>query len=118
MNPQSFTLSVISFSTAIIAALVSFYSWRSRKVRGGIYFILLMMAITVYAFANGGELASLSVSTKITWSKLSYLGVVSLSPLFFLFSASYSQHDGWLKRRWIAVIWIIVLATWAIRLDS
>ncbi|MDR3577899.1 MAG: histidine kinase N-terminal 7TM domain-containing protein [Anaerolineaceae bacterium] len=111
MNPHSFIPAMITFITAIIAALVGVYSWQRRTVRGGIFFVLLMAAIAVYAFAVGGELSSLSISTNIIWSKISYLGVVSLSPLWFLFAASYSQRKNWLTTRRIAILWVIPVLT-------
>jgi diguanylate cyclase (GGDEF)-like protein len=106
MDPQSTFPMAVLYSTAIISLGVSLYARRWRTAPGGYYFILLMAAVAIFAFTNAVELSVVSMADKITWSKLSYIGVVSVSPLYLLFAAGYSQHNTWLTRYRSAAIWI------------
>ena len=94
---------------AVTASLVARYAWHRRGTPGGIYFVLLMAAVAVWAFTGAAEFAATTIPAKITWSKLSYLGIVSVSPLWLLFSLSYSQRTDWLTRRRVAALWIVPL---------
>ncbi len=113
LDPQS-NLPFLLFVTAILSLAVVFYSWQRRTAPGGYYFILLMLAVSVFAFTNGAEASAIEISAKITWSKLSYISVVSLSPLWLLFSAHYSQNTAWLTRPRIALLWVLPLITFGL----
>ncbi|MEW5871062.1 MAG: histidine kinase N-terminal 7TM domain-containing protein [Chloroflexota bacterium] len=77
---------------------------------GGLCFSLLMAAVAFYAAASAGEIASASTPARIAWSKLSYLGIVSVAPLWFLFAASYTGRSEWLGRFRLAALWVLPVA--------
>ena len=89
----------IMASAALMALLIGLYTWRWRAAPGGFYFTLLMIAVSVFAFTNAAEFSVTSIPAKVTWSKLSYLGIVSVSPLWLLFAASYGRYSSWLSSR-------------------
>ena len=98
---------VVLLIAAVTASLVVLYAWDRRRTPGGRYFVLLMAAVALWAFTGAAEFAALAYATKIAWAKLSYLGVVSVSPLWLLFALSYSRRTGWLTRRRVATLWIV-----------
>jgi len=99
MNHLSLAPVIVITITAITALMVTLYSWRWRTAPGGIYFSLLMLAVTIYAFTNAAELNSISISSKLIWAKISYLGVVSVAPLWFLFpSVTALKKTGGISR--------------------
>jgi diguanylate cyclase (GGDEF)-like protein len=97
----------IMASAALMALLIGLYTWRWRAAPGGFYFTLLMIAVSVFAFTNAAEFSVTSIPAKVTWSKLSYLGIVSVSPLWLLFAASYGRYSSWLSPRRVAALWIL-----------
>ncbi len=92
-----------------MAALLALYAWRRRAVAGGVTFALLMLAVSEWAFTNAMEAISIEMPAKILWSKISYLGITSVAPLWLVFSLIYSQRDTWLTRRArrAALLWIV-----------
>jgi diguanylate cyclase (GGDEF)-like protein len=102
---------IIMIASAAIAALVAIYTWRWRNSPGVFCFILMMAAVSIYAITDAFEVMASTLPAKITWSKLSYLGVVSVSPLWLMFTLRFSQRASWLTRRWTAALWFIPLVT-------
>src|SRR3972149_3800649 len=107
MDMQSTIPVILMIASAVIALLVAFYTWQWRNTPGGYYFILLLAAVAIYAFACAFEEAATTLPVKITWSKISYLGVVNISPLWLMFALQFSQRTSWLTRRRIAALWIV-----------
>jgi PAS domain S-box-containing protein len=94
--------------SAVVALWVAQFTWKRRDAPGGKFFFSLMLAVAFWAIAAGGEFLAVQAAFKIFWSKLSYFGIVSVPPLWFLFAANYSQHQTWiLKRRRGALLWLI-----------
>ena len=83
-------------ATAICAAL-SLYVWRKRRVPGGSYFALFLAAAAVWALTSALENSVADMPSKILFSKLSYLGVATVAPLWWLFTLDYSRRSRWLR---------------------
>jgi signal transduction histidine kinase len=66
-----------------------------------------MLAITEWSIANGLDFATVGMQAKIFWSKVSYIGVASVAPLWLLFTVQYTRHEHWLTRRASLLLWII-----------
>jgi signal transduction histidine kinase len=98
-------------AAAAVAFSLGWYAWRRKTVPGAGYFAWLMLAVGEWALVSALEFAVQEPSSKIFWSKLSYLGIVSAPPLWALFAAHYTQHPGWLARRRGLAVWIIPLVT-------
>jgi len=101
----------VMISAMMICALIAAYSWRQRSTASGLYFMLLMAAVAFYALAAAFELGSTTLAAKVAWSKISYLGIVSLGPLWLLFALCYSQRQSWITRPRLIALWLIPLAT-------
>lgn len=111
VNQQSVISFIIMMVSAAIALSVARHLWSRLSVPGVLYFFWLMVSVAVFAAASAGELASLSIPAKITWGKLSYLGIVNIAPFWLLFAIRYSQKEAWLSPRRQAALWIIPLLT-------
>jgi PAS domain S-box-containing protein len=96
---------------SLASALIAVYAWRRRSMPGGTYFSLLMVAVAVWSLANAVEYATLAIPLKVLWTKVSYLGIVSVGPLWLLFALGYARRSDWLVPWRVALIWIVPVAT-------
>jgi diguanylate cyclase (GGDEF)-like protein/PAS domain S-box-containing protein len=99
------------FVAAGISALVAFIAWRRRTMPGGRPLALLMLAVAEWALGAGLDVAAVEVPAKILWSKVEYLGLINVPPLFLVFVLEYTHRDRWLTRRNLALLWIIPIIT-------
>ncbi len=93
--------------TAIFAALISYFAWQRRGTTGRRTLAYLMLAILIWAITNLFELIASGESYKISWSKITYIGIHSTPPLFLILALQYSQRERWLRRRNIVLLWVI-----------
>lgn len=98
----------VSFTIATIVAAVS---WQRRKSTGGLALALLMAAASVWTFFGMLEVSATAQETKILFSKLEYIGGVSVPVLFLLFAADYTGLGKWLNRRTISAAFFIPAVT-------
>jgi len=99
--------------TTAIAATLALFAWRHRSAPGATPLAALMLAVAVWSAAYALELSSPDLRTKIFWSNVTYLGVVT-APLAWL--ALALQHTGngkWLTRHRLILLAIIPLLTTA-----
>ena len=104
-EPTYFAIA-FAVATAVCSAL-ALYVWNRRQVSGGSYFALFLAVAAVWALASALENSVADMPTKILFSKLSYLGVATVAPLWLLFTLNYSGLSRRLWSRWIPVIWVI-----------
>ncbi len=93
--------------STIITLYLSFYSWNKRSNPDALYFSFLMLAVSIWTITGSFEMASISISTKILWSQISYLGIVFVGPLWLLFTLSYTDNEKWLKLKFIGPLMVI-----------
>ena len=84
-------LSVFPIFTALIMLLLAVHLFENRKVRGAKKFAYFMLAASLWAFATGIEMMTVSLPAKIFLSKVSYIGIVSVAPLWFLFCQNFGK---------------------------
>ncbi len=92
-------------NTALTGA-IALYTWKHRSMNGAFYLMMFMVSAMLWSFTGALEDMSLDVQMKILWSKLSYVGVVSAAPLWFLFTLYY-RYEFQLKKRYLVLIWIV-----------
>ncbi|MFY9639234.1 MAG: histidine kinase N-terminal 7TM domain-containing protein [Methanobacterium sp.] len=93
--------------STIITLYLSFYSWNKRSNPDALYFSFLMLAVSIWTITGSLEMASISISTKILWSQISYLGIVFVGPLWLLFTLSYTDNEKWIKLKFIGPLMVI-----------
>src|SRR5436309_1506465 len=76
-------------TAAVVALLMAGIGWRRRGTPGTVPFIFLMLAIAEWAGANALEYLALASPLAVFWAKVEYLGIVSVPPLWLLFTLGY-----------------------------
>ncbi len=104
--------------TAILAAGVAYMLSRRKSTPGTFALILLMCAVSEWAFASGMEAASVRLAQKIIWAKLEYLGAVSAPTLFMVFTLEYNQIQRFLTRGYLLSYSIVPLVAFFMALTN
>jgi hypothetical protein len=101
---------LVSAAAAVISFGVALYVSRRRTAPGGLHFTLLMSAVGFWALTNTFEFLSQTIWLKVLWSKISYLGILSVPPLWLLFALSYAHPESrWIGKRSV-LLWIVPAA--------
>lgn len=110
--------SVFFLVTAFISFFVAFLAWQRRLVNGAKDLGLLMMAIGLGAFCLIFETASLSITEKIFWSKLEFIGGISTPVLYLIFVLRYTRKYKFLTRKYLILLFIIPVITLALTITN
>ncbi len=102
---------IILILAVIISVFFTFLLWR-RVGNSRIRFVFfLMVSISLWCLAALAENVVTEYSQKIFWSKMSYFGIISVPPLWFLFSESFTKKQTWSRLPKAFLLWLIPLAT-------
>ncbi len=99
--------------TLVLAA----HAWL-RPLAGGRWFALLMLAVTEWQASRAAEAAAMSVSAKVAWGAIEYVGIGAAPPLWLLFTLAYTARRRPLTRRLVALLWIIPIVTVGLALTN
>ncbi|MCE5223436.1 PAS domain S-box protein [bacterium] len=105
-------LASILFLSCVLTLILFYKTFLIREKSGAFCFALLMLSLTIWMFFQGLELLSFSTPTKVTLSKLSYMGIVFIGPFFFSFVYGYINKIHWSEIsffRWLLLIPFAVL---------
>ncbi|MEA5077056.1 MAG: diguanylate cyclase [Anaerolineaceae bacterium] len=97
---------IVYIITIVLSAAVLLLAWPRRKTFGGIYIILHLIALIIWVFGILMEAATIDRETKIFWSQISYIGVVTVAPFFLCFILTYTNQKS-LRPSFIASLFII-----------
>jgi PAS domain S-box-containing protein len=111
MQIQYTIYSLILIISSIISLFLSWSAWKRREVSGALYLSLLFILVTVWSLTGAMELASADLASKIFWSKLSYIGIAAVAPLWFLFALDYTQNQEVIKRPRVIFLFLIPVVT-------
>jgi PAS domain S-box-containing protein len=98
---------ILLLISSVITLYLTYYSWNKRSNPDAFYFSFLMLAVSIWALTGAIEMTTASISTKVFWSQISYLGIVFVGPLWILFTLSYTDYGKWLKRPFIGLLMIV-----------
>lgn len=76
---------MVFWLTATITGLIAWLTWFRRSIPGGRPIFWMAVAVTFWTLTAGLEVSAQSLTTKIVFSKLEYLGSTSTAPLFLTF---------------------------------
>lgn len=98
-------LSIIS----IVIALTLIVQIRKRfsEKNSYMYFTWVMFAAVLWTFFAMLEVVCVTQEFKIVFSKLSYIGIVSVPVLWLFFSYEYAGKENKLKQPWTIYLWVI-----------
>jgi PAS domain-containing protein len=74
-------------------------------------FALLMLAVAEWSLGYTFELVADSLSAKLLWAKVQYLGIVSVPLLWFVFAWQYVERHQWLTRNRLLLLSIVPTTT-------
>ena len=98
---SSFSLnipSVVMLFSGVILLLIVFLTAKGKDEENAVDLKKMMIAASFWSITNGIELASNDIALKIWLSKLSYIGICSVMPLWFMFVLSYVKKEDLLKK--------------------
>lgn len=83
----------------VVNCVLAIFAWRRRKTAVWVYaFFYLMVAIAIWSIGYTLELAANTLSAKIWLAKIEYIGISSVSFLWFIFTIHYAGYGRHLKR--------------------
>ena len=82
--------SIILFITTVINFITTYNAWQRRKIKGGLYFALGMMGITLWTLAAGLDYAAVPIPLKVFFAKLEATGYNIALSLLAVFSLVYA----------------------------
>lgn len=91
-NPYIIPLVVSVFISGAIAV----YSWQRQHTPGARAFALLMLTGTIWSLGYVFGLSTTNLARAMFWSKVEYLGVVSVPVFWLIFALQYTGRDRWL----------------------
>ena len=112
------TLAIPFFASTALAIPIMVLSWKRRTTPAATSLLLLMVAIATWSLAAGFEILAVRIAVKLTWAKLSYLGVTTTPLLMLVFALRYTGKDRWLTRRNLALLGIIPLASMGLAITN
>lgn len=89
--------SVVMLFSGAILLLIVFFTAKGKDEENAVGLKKVMVAASFWSITNGIELASNDIALKIFLSKLSYIGICSVMPLWFMFVLSYVKKENLLK---------------------
>lgn len=109
MEFQYITYSLLLILSSLISIFLSWSAWKRRKVNGALYLCLLFIFVTEWSLTSALEISSTDIMMKIIYAKLSYIGMLLIPPLWFLFTLDYTQNQEVIKRPRVIILFLIPL---------
>jgi PAS domain S-box-containing protein len=101
----------LPLAALFVALVLAVRVWRHRTRPIATTFLVLMFALVWWSLAVVLEHASLSLSAKIFWVKMSYFGIVTLPTTWLVFTLQYANREKWLTRRNLAILTVLPIIT-------
>ncbi len=95
----------------IVCAFLALFAWFHRTERGTKAFFVLMLSVMIWCLASAQDLYANDLPTKIIWSKIEYIGIVSVPVAWLVFILQYTEQHRWARRGWLALLSVPSLLT-------
>ena len=110
MQIQYTIYSLILIISSVISLFLAWIAWKRRGVSGALYLSLLFLLVAEWSLTSALEIASADLASKLFWAKLSYIGISTVAPLWFLFALDYTQNQEVIKRPRVIFLFLIPAA--------
>lgn len=107
MNFQYSPYGAILMVSAFIILSLGIYSYKKRSSTLHTYFIFFMISIFLWCLGAGMEFFSIAIWAKVFWIKVTYFGVATVAPLWFIFVLNYANYEKYLKPTYIRLLFLI-----------
>ncbi len=111
-------ITLILFINFLLLSYLGFYLLTVREKRGALIYAILMFAVAIWAFFGAAENASLILSHRIIFAKLSYIGIVTVGPLWLLFVLKYTKARNSIFRAISIIVWLLCLGLFGLVLTN
>ena len=98
----------------VVGITVVFIIGRRGTLLAARFLVFMELCVVEWTLASIFEVAATTVPLKLFWSQIVYLGAVGTPLFYFLFTVNYSQQNGFVKPRLIALLFVIPALTVAI----
>jgi len=105
---------IFTLVAATISGLLMLWGWLHRPAPGAGWFTALMFSAFFWAIFYGLEMVSTNLPDTLFWSKVQYLGSVSLTVEWLALVLTYTGHRQRLTPRNVALLFLIPLITLAL----
>ncbi len=103
-----FPSSALAFiASGVLALLLAGTTWRRTAISGNRQFAWLMIAAAFWGITRACEELAVGADAKITWAKIEYIGIMSVSPLWLLFAQAYTRQAWSLTRGKVALFFVV-----------
>jgi PAS domain-containing protein len=89
---------IFSILSALISLIAAIIAWR-RSAPGSLMLSLLLVSMAIWSSFYATRWMEISLSAKIFWFNIMYIGVLALPTLYLLFVLAFTHHDRWLTKR-------------------
>ncbi|NEW85107.1 MAG: PAS domain-containing protein [Mariniphaga sp.] len=110
--------SVLFLATALVSFIVAFLAWQRRLVKGARELAVLMVAAGIGAFWLIFETAAPTVSEKIFWSKLEFIGGIPTPVLYLIFVLRFTGKDKYISPKYLLLFFIVPIITFALTITN
>jgi PAS domain-containing protein len=98
--------------STLVSSITAAVAWQRRtRTPGGMYFALMMIGVVIWNALSGLESGTAETAARIVLSKLGYIGIVSVAPLFLHFSLAYGRKERRLGGIGNALLWLMPAVT-------
>jgi PAS domain S-box-containing protein len=111
MSLQAIIYLMLLVISATISGFLAWYTWQHRQTVGAKPFSLLMLVLFQWGISYLLQITSTDLATKIFWSKVSFLGIVTTPVMWVLFALEYTGRKSWITRWRIIALFIVPLVT-------
>ena len=109
MSAQHSILGIILLLSAIIVLYLAIYSLKKRSSNLYFYFSLLTFSVFFWCLGSAMEFFSAAMWAKIFWIKISYIGVATAAPLWFILILEYGHYEKYIKPAYIGTLMLLPL---------
>jgi len=108
---QFWYASLLLILDAALALWLVYYTWTKRQTQDRKYFAALMTLCSLWAMNNALEICLVDPGAKILVSKLAYLVILNVPPLWFLYALRFGMRKPWFSGSRVFLLWIIPAIT-------
>ena len=108
-NRPDLYVTFIYFLAAVIYAWLGLFAWRRRPMIAVIPFAWTMLGMSIWSFTYGLEIFAPSLASKLFFTNVEYVGIVSIPVFLLIFSLEFIGKSHLLSRRGRLYLWVIPL---------
>src|SRR5438132_1537100 len=108
MDPRYPPLTIPLLVSAVVTGALGLYAWHRRGAhRAAVPLAGLMFACAIWSAGSALEGAATDYASRYFWRRVSWLGTVSISMLWFVFAVYYVGQARWLTRRRLVLLAVV-----------